>query len=253
MHSPKPVPVVILRDDVLRHIKRTPRLSRDYVTGDWYVLVRESQLADFEQRPPRPSRPDAAALHEQAGTGSDGARTTSSGQREYCSSSRLQAPQQIPFLGRHVVSGAVSDIRVLENAGMPAARGVSPAPDRNSDDPTVQIRVSIPTSSATAAREYAHRRRMSVSSAVEYLIAQDNVDRFARPRWATARSGTPAIRTSSSSDPIRRVHLCLTRSVYWRGRAYAAAGGMTFSGYVEQLILRNRAGYARSTRLEQTA
>lgn len=54
MHSPEPVPVVVLRDDVLRHIRRTPRLSRDCVTGEWFVVVREGQLADFERRTPRP-------------------------------------------------------------------------------------------------------------------------------------------------------------------------------------------------------
>jgi hypothetical protein len=54
MPTPQPVPVVVLSDDVFRHIGRTPRLSRDCVTGDWYVVVRESQLADFERRTSRP-------------------------------------------------------------------------------------------------------------------------------------------------------------------------------------------------------
>jgi hypothetical protein len=54
MHSLEPVPVVVLCDDVLRHIGRTPRLSRDHVTGEWFVVVREGQLADFQRRVPRP-------------------------------------------------------------------------------------------------------------------------------------------------------------------------------------------------------
>ncbi len=82
-------------------------------------------------------------------------------------------------------------------------------------------------------------RRISISALVEQLIVADDVDRFGRPRWAAAaREDGRRIRYRSSDDPTRIVQLSLGRSIYLTGRVHAAGAGLTFSGYVEELIRR---------------
>jgi len=120
-----------------------------------------------------------------------------------------------------------------------APRGIPGRGPRSSDDPTVRPRMTMARSVAAAARTHATLRRMSISALVEHLIVSDDVDRFGRPRWAAASSvGGRRLRYRSSDDPTRIVQVSLGRSVYLTGRVHAAGAGLTFSGYVEELIRR---------------
>ncbi len=122
-----------------------------------------------------------------------------------------------------------------------APRGIPGRPAaRSSDDPTVRPRLSMARSVAVAARTHATARRMSVSALVEHLIRV----RRRRQVRTTALGGRPAQEPSgassgsrSTADPTRQVS-CPGRSVYLTGRVYAAGAGMTFSGYIEELIRR---------------
>ena len=139
---------------------------------------------------------------------------------------------------------------------MSAPRGIPGRPAaRSSDDPTVRPRVSMARSVAAAVRSHATARCMTVSRLVEHLIRDDDVDKYGRPRWALVRHGTERRfrSTRSSADPTRQVQLTMARSVYLMGRVYAAGGGMTFSGYIEQLIRRELDCHARQAWLEETA
>jgi len=120
-----------------------------------------------------------------------------------------------------------------------APRGIPGRGPRSNDDPTIRPRMTMARSVAVAARTYATTRCMSVSALVEQLILTDDVDRFGRPRWAVAvREGGRRLRYRSSDDPTRIVQLSLGRSIYLTGRVHAAGAGLTFSGYVEELIRR---------------
>jgi len=165
--------------------------------------------------------------------------------------------QNAEFFGRDTPTDLLSTTPDrLEDAAMTASRGIPGRPAaRSSDDPTVKPRVSMAQSVAAAARSHATARRMTVARLIEHLIQGDDVDRDGRPRWAVTRPKCLRPRRRSNADPTRQVHFTLARSVHLTGRAHAAAAGMTFSGYIEQLIRRELQRHADQTRprLDQTA
>ena len=80
---------------------------------------------------------------------------------------------------------------------------------------------------------------MSISALIEHLIVSEDADKYGRPRWATARTRTTQrLPARSSEDPTRVVQVTLSRSVHLTGLVYAARAGLTFSGYIEELIRR---------------
>ena len=131
----------------------------------------------------------------------------------------------------------------LEDAGHAERHEVSPVdPPHGAVTTRLSDRaLSMARSVAVEARTHATARRMTVS--------RHSLSTSSRPTTSTGTGGRAGRRppqepSGASAGPQQRrpdadsAGLTLARSVYLTGRVYAAGAGMTFSGYIEELIRR---------------